>query len=194
MKARSILTLTVIGLFLIGSGSAFAQKGMGHCPWSQEKVESGTPAMNQGLCQSLELTSDQIKQIDDARFEMKKELIPLQADLKLAKLELHEMIRSEASTDVIDKKIDELGAIESKIQKIKIRQKLQFRDALTDEQKKKLETMPGCGLGMGRGHGSCCGGRGGHGFGSAHGKQSSSGAKGFGGRCGNCPWMQDSDI
>jgi hypothetical protein len=125
--------------------------------------------MQKGLHELLELTPEQISRIADTRIEMRKKLVPLRADLELAQIELHEMIRNEASANVLDKKIDEIGTIKSEMQKIRIRHKLQFRDVLTDEQKKKLESMPGHGFGMGPGHGGRCDGCRGHGRGSGHG-------------------------
>jgi Spy/CpxP family protein refolding chaperone len=166
VKTRNILPLLVTVFFLLASVSAYAQHGMGYGRQFQEKPEHGMQGMQKGMHECLELTAEQLKQVEEFKFEMKKKLIPLQADLKLARLELHEMMSGDASADVLDKKIDEIGAIETKIQKITIRHKLQFRDILTDEQKKKCGSMPGFGHGFGKGHGACGGGKGGHGFGA----------------------------
>lgn len=182
MRTKNILPLLVTVFFLLASVSAYAQHGMGHDRESKEKAGHGMQGMQKGMHECLELTAEQLKQVEGFKFEMKKKLIPIQADLKLANLEFHEMMSGDASADALDKKIDEIGAIEVKIQKIKIRHKLQFRDILTDEQKKKCESMQGFGHGFGKGHGACGGGKGGHGFGAGYGDQCAFG----GGKAGGC--------
>ncbi len=182
MRIRNILPLLVTVLFLLATVSAYAQHGMGHDRESKEKAEHGMQGMQKGMHECLELTPEQLEQIKEFKFEMKKKLIPLHADLKLANLELHEMMSGDASADALDKMIDKISAIEAKIQKIKIRHKLQFRDILTDEQKKKCGSMPGAGHGFGKGHGACGGGKGGHGSGAGCGNSCAFG----GGKAGAC--------
>ncbi len=197
MKTRNILPLLVTVFFLLATVSVYAQHGMGQGRQFQGKAEHGMQGMQKGMHECLELTAEQLKQVEEFKFEMNKKLIPLQADLKLARLELHEMMSNDASVDALDKKIDEIGAIEAKIQKIKIRHKLQFRDILTDEQKKKCGSMPGFRHGFGRGHGAYGGGKGGHGFGAGCGSNRAFGGGRFGGgglRSGNCFWMSDGKI
>gem|GEM_PF-1133155 len=185
MRTRNILPLLVTVFFLLASASAYAQRGMGQGRQFQEKPEHGMQGMQKGMHECLELTADQIKQVEEFKFEMKKKLIPLQADLKMAKLELQEMMSGDASADALDKKIDEISAIKAEIQKIRIRHRLQFRDILTDEQKTKFDTMPGFRHGFGEGHGKRGGGRKGHGFGAGFGDQSGFRGGKLGGRCGH---------
>jgi Spy/CpxP family protein refolding chaperone len=198
MKTRNIIALCVIGLLVMGTVVAHAQKGMRHLGGLDDKPVPNARCTHKGLHELLELTPEQVKQIKDARIEMKKRLIPLQADLKLAQLELAEMVRDGASKGELDKKIDDIGAIRSSMQKIRVSHRLEFRNLLTDEQKNKLESMPGGWHGFCRGHDMSGGHRGGRGAGF------------HGGRCpftddaefhhgrrhgpGDCFWLDDGEI
>jgi Spy/CpxP family protein refolding chaperone len=184
MRPRNIFPLLMTVFFLIATVSAHAQRGMGRGREFQEKAGQGMQGMQKGMHECLELTPEQLKQAEGFKLDMKKQLIPLQADLKLAKLELHEMMIGGESADALDKKIDEISAINAKMQKIRIRHKLQFRDILTDEQKKKCESMPGFGPGFGEGHGEYDGGRGWQGPGTGCGSRCAFGVGETGGRCG----------
>ncbi len=157
MKKTGILTLLVITLFVFGGVTANAQKGMmGHGSPGGGKFHKGF-SQGKSMIEMLELTTDQIKQVRAMRLETQKKLIPIKSDLKLARLELHEMIRNGALEAEIDRKIDQMSAIRTNIQKINVHQRLALRNMLTDEQKAKLETMPFGGRGQGgrhpRGHG-----------------------------------------
>ena len=76
MKTRNILPLLVTVLFLLATVSAYAQHGMGHGRESQEKAEHGMQGMQKGMHECLELTAEQLKQVKEFKFEMKKKLIP----------------------------------------------------------------------------------------------------------------------
>ncbi len=158
MKKTGILTLLIITLFVFGGVTANAQKCMGHGGGpGGEKFQKGCGPGNGMMMKALELTPDQIKQAREMRLETQKKIIPIKADLKLARLELHEMMRNGASQAEIDRKIDQMSAIRTNMQKIKIHSRIAFRNMLTDEQKAKLEAMPFGGPGEGgchpRGHG-----------------------------------------
>lgn len=159
MKTRKMIILLIAALFILGSVSAYAQRGGG---FGHGKADRGAGGPGPCIEDGLELTPDQIKQVQDSRVEMKKQLIPLEADLKLARLELHEMIRSGADQATIDKKIDAMATIKTSIQKIRVGHRVQFRNMLTDEQKAKFDSRPmhggdrgGRHGGRGQGHGMC---------------------------------------
>ena len=152
MKTRNIIAFAIVALLLIGSVSAYAQRGM-EGPHGQMGPGMCHPGM--AIAEQLELTSEQIKQFREMQVATKKKLIPLQANIKLAKLELHELLRNDASGATLDRKIEEIGSIRTNMQKIKIKEKAGFRSILTDKQKEKLDTMPmgegpGCHHGQGR--------------------------------------------
>jgi Spy/CpxP family protein refolding chaperone len=174
MKTRSIISMVVIGMLLFGTVTAFGQMGKRQGQGTRGKQGCEMQGPHATLHEQLDLTADQIKQIQASKTAARKEIIPLKADLKLARLELNEIMRNGGTKAALDQKIDEIGAIKVKIQKIRIGEKLEFRNLLTAEQKEKLDTMP-----MGK-----RGGRhGGHG--GFHG--------GFGRGGGDCPRFGDGD-
>lgn len=161
MKTRNIISMVVIGMLLFGTVTAFGQMGKHHGQGFQGKQGCDMQGTRAGLHEQLELTPDQIKQIQASKLEARKKIIPLKADLQLAKLELHEMMRTDGSKAALDQKVDEIGAIKVKIQKIRIGEKLEFRSLLTAEQKEKLSAMPkGKRGGRHGGHGGFHGGAG----------------------------------
>ncbi|MBU1320180.1 MAG: Spy/CpxP family protein refolding chaperone [candidate division Zixibacteria bacterium] len=183
MKTRNMIVLIVAALFIFGSVTAYAQKGMGS---GHGKGDHGQGGFGPGMQDELALTPDQTKQIQSMHVEMKKKLIPIEADLELAQLELHELIRSGANKTAIDTKIDALAAIKASIQRIKIGQMVQFRNMLTEEQKAKFDSRP-----MHRG------GKGGMRDGRGSGREMGNGDCRFfgddGRRSGNCIWLGDDD-
>ncbi len=193
MKARNIIVMLTVGLFLLGTLSAQAQRGMGHFKGNPE------PGMQDGckrLPELLELTPDQINKMKDSKAAVQKKMIPLQADLKLARLELREMMRSDASKSALEAKVDEIGKIKSTMQKIRIGHTLELKSMLTDEQKKKLESMPLGGFGLGHGMGRGCGHHGDAGIGPIGGDCPFQGQGGFrkGSGRGDCFWFDEDEI
>jgi Spy/CpxP family protein refolding chaperone len=145
MKTRRMITLTIMVLFILGSVTAYAQRGQGpgRCqPGDSDDSGWFGPGSHRGIIENLDLTSEQIKKMKDANVDARKKTIPLNADLKLARLELREMIHNGAAEAQIDAKIDQVASIRSDIQKIRVRVQLGFRNMLTDEQKEKLDSMP----------------------------------------------------
>ena len=177
MKARNLIILLAIGLLLLGTVSAQAQRGIGHFRGDRAKPGPGMQGDFQGMSEVLDLTPDQIRQMQDARAEIRRKIIPLQADLRLATLELRELMRNNASKSALDTRIDEIGAMKANIQKIRIGHRLELKSILTDEQRKKFESMPMRGLGFDKGQRGC-----------------RSGGFGMGPRGGDYPWLDGDDI
>jgi len=188
MKARNVIILLVAAIFVFGSVAVYAQKGMGQGQAQRQNDDRGFGrGFGQGMQDNLDLTADQVKQAQSIRLEAQKKLIPLQSDLELARIDLHEAIRSGANQSVIDSKIDAMSVIKTKMQKIKIGQMVQFRNMLTEEQREKLDASPmmmhgGGGRGMHDG---------GHGMGMHDGSCRSFGSGGRG--PGDCRWFNDDD-
>ena len=190
MRTRNLVIYSIVVMFLLAAATSHAQMGMGHKKGgSHGMMGKQGHCLKMGCVEQLGLKSDQIKQLKDIRFDVKKKLIPLQADLRLAKLELHEMLSNDASKNAIHSKIDAVEKIKSEIHKIKIDGKLAFRNLLTAEQKEKLDALPmgGCGR-MGRHHGR------GAGFGMMDGDCNPREAASYGFSFGDCPWIDDSGI
>jgi Spy/CpxP family protein refolding chaperone len=90
----------------------------------------------------LELTSEQKEKIRDLRTDSQKEMIKLRADLKIARLELEELL-SEDRPDRMEiyRKIEEMGDLKVMLQKNRIDERLAMREILTPEQLDKLKTL-----------------------------------------------------
>jgi Spy/CpxP family protein refolding chaperone len=195
MKKALFVSIAAAAMILFGAIFAQAQQGRGRMQDSDDKPGFGMKAR---MAEELDLTADQIKQIRDMRVETKRKLIPLHSEMELAQLDLHESIRSGADQATVDKKIDALSAIRTKMQKLRVQQRLQFHNMLTDEQKEKLEALPMGGFGFGDGDGPR--GMGGHGMrgpgggcgmlGSGSPMQGDASGPHFG----DCPWIDDDGI
>jgi Spy/CpxP family protein refolding chaperone len=103
-----------------------------------------------GMAAELELTKDQRKQLEDLRFNFRKGMIPMRAQLKVLNLELQKMIRSDASRKDIDGQIDQIGRLRSDIQKQSVAHRMAMKAILTPEQKEKLGDGT-CMMGKGKG-------------------------------------------
>ena len=177
---RSTVTL-LVGLALVLTVPVLAQMA-GH----------GTSEKG---CAIPNLTPDQAAKMAKLKLEHQKALVPLQADLKTKRLELHQLMLEKADQKQLDAKIDELAKVGADIQKKCLAHRNAVGSLLTDEQKKALEQKcggMGCGSGMGHGarmgHGGGCGGGcSGHMMGKM--EQGGQGAKGCGTK--GCPSQAD---
>ena len=182
MKAIKITAITTAILVLTFGTFAFAQMGGGKMGGRQGN-QQGTAMRGAGIAQALDLTDEQIATHERVRIETQKKMIPLKADLKLARLDMRELMRNGASQDAINAKIDQIGKIETQMEKLRASQHIKFRDTLTDEQKAKFKTMPM--RGGNRGHGK----RGGGMRGNCDGGNRSYGGGGH--HFGDCPFVDD---
>ena len=91
--------------------------------------------------EGLELTATQKEQIHDIKTAFKKDQIKMEAELKLARLELHELMADEVTGGKLDKAIERVNTARSDLFSARIKQRVEVRNLLTDEQKDKLQTM-----------------------------------------------------
>lgn len=83
----------------------------------------------------LGLSPEQKQKVKDLVFEGRKEQIRLHSDLKIANLELREFIQQEKLDKAkINKKLDEIGALRTKLEKAKVERMMALREVLTKEQ------------------------------------------------------------
>lgn len=90
------------------------------------------------FCQKLNLSDTQMEQLHQLKLEHQKKVIPLQADLKLAQLELEEFINTSSDTKKIDAAIKKVNNVKNQLFEDKVKHRLAFRNVLTDEQRKLL--------------------------------------------------------
>jgi Spy/CpxP family protein refolding chaperone len=122
-KKLTLITVVILAFLVISAGLAFSQMA--------GKEKPSKPGLG--------LTPEQKEKIRSMVFEGKKEQIQLQADLKIANMELREMMTQDKLDKVkINKKLDEIGALRTKLQKARVERMMAFRDVLTKEQIQNL--------------------------------------------------------
>jgi len=98
-------------------------------------VLSQIPEREKPFKTGIGLSSEQKIKIRTLALEGKKEQIRLSSDLKIAHLELRELMQQDNLDKAkINKKLDEIGALRTKLQKAKFERKMALREVLTKEQ------------------------------------------------------------
>ena len=87
----------------------------------------------------LKLTDAQKDQMHKLKVENQKKRIPLVAKLKLARIELEEIIQSDASQKRIDEAVKKVNGIRSKLFSQRIKHRIDMAKVLTKEQKSILK-------------------------------------------------------
>ena len=123
LKKLTLLSVVMLAFLFLTTGLVFSQM-----------AEREKPSKS-----GLGLTPEQKEKIRSIAFEGKKEQIRLHSDLKIAELELREFMQQEKLDKAkIVRKIDEIGALRTKLEKAKIERKMALRDVLTKEQVQAL--------------------------------------------------------
>lgn len=125
--------------------------------WAGNWGQGGGPGM--AMMEELALTKDQIKKMAEMRSMHRKEMIPLQAQVRVKQIELNELFGSDAALGTINSKIDEISKLKTDIAKKQAAHRIAMRQVLTKEQREMLDSKPNM---MGRmgGHGKAMMGRG----------------------------------
>ncbi|MDP3024587.1 MAG: periplasmic heavy metal sensor [candidate division Zixibacteria bacterium] len=118
-KKLALLSVVMLAFLFLTTGLVFSQM-----------VEREKPSKP-----GLGLTPEQKEKIRSIAFEGKKEQIRLQSDLGIANLELRELMTQEKLDKAkINRKLDEIGALRTKLEKAKVDRLMTLRDVLTKEQ------------------------------------------------------------
>jgi Spy/CpxP family protein refolding chaperone len=122
-KKLTLFLISFLTLFLLYSASVFSQ-GM-------EKEKPFKPGIN--------LSAEQKDKIRTLSLDAKKDEIRLKSDLSIARLELRELMQQdELDKAKVNRKIDEIGALRTKLQKAKFEKRMALREVLTKEQLQSL--------------------------------------------------------
>ena len=93
----------------------------------------------------LDLNQDQQKKVEALSNGLEKQMISLQADLRVKEAELQKlMIADKPSKSAVEKKVEEIGAVKVQIQKAEVNNRLAVRELLTPEQRVKFDSQSGC--------------------------------------------------
>lgn len=156
MKRFTLTALALIAVLLM-TAPLFAQNGQG-----KGNCDGTGPGMNNGMMKGEgmgpgmpmmvpDLTTDQIKKMDDLRYEHQKAMIDLRAKKETKQLELMNMFRKDPSEKKIFSAIDDLEKIKTQMLKERVKNHLAMRNLLTDKQKEVFDMM---GFRMKEGHGN----------------------------------------
>lgn len=147
--------LLALPLMMVAAGA------MAQCPGTgtgnmmiEKRIEMGGPEMmgsgrgmgrgqwweNDLIAKEIGLTEDQAKKIDALATAHRKEMIKLEADLKIAKLELDDLMDNMDSETAVRKKAQEVSKLQEKIYTSRIEHRLAMNKILTAEQQKKLKS------------------------------------------------------
>jgi periplasmic protein CpxP/Spy len=109
------------------------------------------------MAEKLGLTEQQVEQTRALRVKHQSEMIMRRAELKIARLELREiMMNAQFSENAALSKQDQISKMKSDIARLNLQHKIAMRKILNDEQLKKWQEMrhemkPGLGRGHDRG-------------------------------------------
>jgi len=147
MKFIRILTL-VLFIGTLGSvGATFAQSGGEDGPAADQPQGHGEMArpgaMGRGhdvMRNRLGLTEDQAQKLHSLWFDFKKGAIRRRADLRIARLELHQVLEQKTvDLGQTEKKVREIERLRGDLQLFRIQSMMKAKDFLTEEQFAKFK-------------------------------------------------------
>lgn len=103
-----------------------------------------------GMAEKLNLNDEQKEQMHQLRVNKQKAVVPLQADLKLARLELEELIRNNDTSKKIDAAVKKINNLRGNLFEIQVKHRIAVKNVLTREQQemikhRKHDMRRGCG-------------------------------------------------
>ena len=156
MKRTLITLLPIFALLMLLAVPAFAQDDpddgddpMGFVPGNDDApfmmFRGGGAGGGMGMMRmmdDLDLSKDQRKQISDLGFSFRKEVIPMRAQMQVMRLDLAQLMQSDASQSDINKKLDQIGNLRTEIAKKAVAHRIAVKKVLTPEQLDKLQSRP----------------------------------------------------
>ncbi|MCK4778380.1 MAG: hypothetical protein KAS39_08355, partial [Actinomycetia bacterium] len=140
------LNSTLLIFLLLFTTAAFAQKPGGskgqHRPphMGQKDIFSFRMLKNPVLIEKIGLTEKQIKELEDLKYNMEKTKITLDAEAKLAKLELRkETEKDSPSLKTVETLLDESAKKYAALKKLRTLTYVKAKLILTDKQKEILK-------------------------------------------------------
>lgn len=150
MKTRGLMLVVLMGLTTV----LFAQpngKGEGKPRKGGNQEMRGDHQRGPG--NGLDLTDAQKEAFQKSRVEIEKQLQPLRNQLGEARAHQKTLTTAEKpEMDAINKNIEKMGALQTEIEKIQTKHRLEMRAQLTEEQRLKMDKA-GFEKGRGRGEG-----------------------------------------
>jgi len=93
------------------------------------------PFHNPKVVQALGLTPEQQQKLEDMRYQYRKETVNLKRDMELSRLDLEkEMDKENPDVKVVDRLLDQQGALRNQMSKARVHHLLDAKKVLTPEQ------------------------------------------------------------
>jgi len=146
MKTRGFMLAVLMGLTTV----LFAQpNGKGEGKQGNRGNHEMRAEHQRGPGNGLDFTDTQKEAFQKSRVEIEKQLQPLHNQLGEARAHQKTLTTAgKPDMDAINKNIEKMGALQTEIEKIRTKHRLEMRAQLTDEQRLKMDKA---GFGEGRG-------------------------------------------
>jgi len=143
MSVRSLVTLITL---LIANGSAIVL--MNSIALADNAVQAATliaqvpqPQRQENWLKELNLSPDQLQKIREIRKQYQGRLTEERQAVRQAQQELNQLMTSNAPTDQIRQKYDQVQALKQKLGDTRLESMLAIRDVLNAEQRQKLNAI-----------------------------------------------------
>jgi Spy/CpxP family protein refolding chaperone len=129
---RKVLALTLIGGLLVLTAVA----AVAHSPDRPVRAFRGHGML--AMDEELGLTDEQLEKIKGFRLQTEKKVIPLRAEMKIAELELRDLL-DEPTVDrkAVHEKIEAIGRLKIRIRKLQVDRRIDVWSTLAPEQQEK---------------------------------------------------------
>ena len=108
-------------------------------PW-HAMGQKGPDGQQNRMIKDLGLSKDQIKASDEIRLDSEKKMIGLRGKVEEKNLDLRAEMRKEPVDEAkIDTLLNEIGAIKTDLEKLRVHNMIKLHKLLTPEQKSKLQ-------------------------------------------------------
>jgi Spy/CpxP family protein refolding chaperone len=105
-------------------------------------MHGGMRGRMRGGFAALDLTPAQKTKLADLRDAQQRKAIPIEADLKLARLDMAKLLRADRpDTHALDAQIDRTANLRASLMKVRVNGLVEMRSILTDAQRTKLRDM-----------------------------------------------------
>jgi Spy/CpxP family protein refolding chaperone len=125
--------ITILMITLLTVTTVWAQ-GMGR----MQGMKSAQPGPGMMMQERLDLTDEQVAQLQDLQLAHQKEVIPYHSDLIIKRLELREMIAKGESEKALLKKNEEINEIKTKLSDLRLKHQLKVREIVGEENFKLM--------------------------------------------------------
>ncbi|MFE1743746.1 Spy/CpxP family protein refolding chaperone [Coleofasciculus sp. H7-2] len=140
----SLHRISLLAVFILSVGSAVALADPN--PQSSQIAQNSPGARPQrrnkdGLLQQLNLTQQQMQQMQAIRQKYRNQIAPRQQALRQARQELATLMNSTASASQIRSKNQQVEELQQQLQKLRFESMLEMREVMTLEQRAKFAQL-----------------------------------------------------